>query len=232
MRPIARWTAVVVTAVLVLPLAAADKVDPKKDIDKPPVNSEKTVKAGQVSGKVLAVIESKKSLRVQLQFQYIDVNQGALNAITQAQVRLQAAIASRNLAEAANQQAYIAQQQANLYVAKNVTKDVEIATSENVKVRLANPPPKFDDKGKLVKHTAAELKALKGEGNLPGYSGEFSDIANEQIVAITLVRKKGEPTRPVKPKGKDADADLLQDNLPQASMIVVVFDPNAAKAGK
>jgi hypothetical protein len=234
MRSIARWAAVGIAAVLVLPLTAADekKVDPKKDIDKPVVNTEKTVKAGQISGRVAAIVESKKSLRLQLTFQYLDINQGAANGIAASQIRLAAALARRDAAAAANEQVYMAQQQANLYVAKKITKDVEISTTEDVKVRLSNPPPKFDDKGKLVRYTQKELKELKGDSNLPGYSGEFSDLAADQIVAVTLVRKKDAPKPAVKPKGKDADTDLLQDNLPQASMIVVVYDPNAARAGK
>jgi hypothetical protein len=252
MRSIPRWAALLVIAVLVVPLWAAEDKKPdakkdvdkppdakkdvdkpppnaKKDLDKPPVNTEKSVKLGQLTGKVIAVVESKKSLRLQLTFQTLEYNQGAANNIAQATVNYQLAIARRDVNGAAQQQVYIAQQQANLYTPKTHHREIEIGTTEDVKVRRSNPPPKFDEKGKLVRHTAKELKELKGEGNLPGYSGEFSDLAAEQIVTVTLIRKKGDTPRPVKPKGKDADVDLLQDNLPQASMIVIAYDPNDAK---
>jgi hypothetical protein len=171
--------------VLVLPLFAAQD---KKDLDKP-APTENLVKVGTLTAKVVAVVESKKALRVR--YEYLQYN------------------------------------------LKVGTKDIELSTIEDVKVRLRHPPPKFDDKGKLAKYTAKELQDLKGKENLPGYSGQFSDIASDQVVTLTLVRKKGEPVRPAaRPRGKDADADLLTDNLPQVSAVMVEFDPANVKAGK
>jgi hypothetical protein len=203
------------------------KVDLSKDLDKN-VNSEKTIKAGHLTGKVLAIIESKKSLRLQVTLQVPKLNAGALNGLQQAQVNLQVAMARNDVGGVINARNSIAQHQANLYHFQTVTKEVELQTTDDVKVRLAYPPAQFDDKGKPKKYTAKELKELKGpDPRLPGYNGEFSDLQQEQTVTVTLVKKKDAPRPAAKPKGKEADVDLLQGHLPQVSLILVVFDPNA-----
>ncbi len=118
----------------------------------------------------------------------------------------------------------MARQEANLITYQ--AKDVELQTTDDVKVRLVNPPVAFDDKGKIKKYTQKELQELKGnDPKLPGYNGEFSDIQTEQIVQVTLVRKKGEPSAKPMKKGKDADMELLKDELPPVSLIVVVNPP-------
>ena len=124
------------------------------------------------------------------------------------------------------------QAQQSLYTVQKITKDVEVQAVDDVVVRLLNPRGQFDEKGKIKKYTAKELKELRGDSKLPGYKGEFSDLAVDQIVSLTLVRKKSETPKPIKPKGKDADVDLMADLLPQASVIVVVHDPSAANPPK
>src|SRR5207248_7522542 len=53
------------------------------------------------------------------------------------------------------------------------THDVEITAAPNIKVRIKNPPARFDQKGQLLKYSDDELKELKGdspeEKKLPGY---------------------------------------------------------------
>jgi hypothetical protein len=234
MRHIPRVAAFFLAVGFVLPLLAADEKkapDPKKDLDKNP-SAPKVNKVGEATGKVVAVYESKKMLRLQVQVPQL--NQGAVAAIAQAEAQLQIYAATRNIGGIQGAQRTILQNQANLYTLH--PKDFELQTTEDLKVRLNNPPPKFDDKGKIKKYTAKELKEMKGpDPKLPGYSGEFSDLQTEQIIQVTLVRPKGE--KPVKPlprpkiKGKDADMELLHDELPQVSQILVISDPNA-NAGK
>lgn len=234
MRAISRLAVLLAAALMVLPLWAADekKPDAKKDIDKTAANTEKTVKAGVIAGKILAIVESKKSLRVQITLQVPKFNQGAANAIAQAQIQYAQAAARRDLNGMASAQRTMAQNEANLITLQSVTKDLEIGTTDDFQVRLANPPPQFDEKGKIKKYTAKELKELRGDSKLPGYKGEFSDLAIDQIVSLTLVRKKSDTPKPIKPKGKDADVDLMADLLPQASVIVVVHDPSASNPPK
>src|SRR4051794_31464687 len=68
---------------------------------------------------------------------------------------------------------------------------VDLQFADDVKVRLAQPPKKNDDKGHPLKYTPAELKDLKGPGNLPGYAATPDDPRPGQTVAVTLGRRKG-----------------------------------------
>ena len=63
------------------PLAGAPKKPEVKDPDK---TTEKMVKAGRLVGKVLAVNESKKGLKLEVTLAIPKLNQGALNALAQA----------------------------------------------------------------------------------------------------------------------------------------------------
>ena len=103
---------------------------------------------------------------------------------------------------------------------------IELNTTEEVKVRRLTPPDQFDEKGRVKRYTAKELKELKGKDKEPGFPAEFADLVSEQYITVTLVRKKDAP-RVSKPRvrGKDSDVDLLSDNLPQASMILIVREP-------
>src|SRR5215471_4803028 len=67
--------------------------------------------------------------------------------------------------------------------------DVKVMSTDDVKVRTKNPPVAYDDKGNKKKYTPKELKELKGDSKLPGYSAEFSDLKQNQIVEVSLVRK-------------------------------------------
>jgi hypothetical protein len=68
---------------------------------------------------------------------------------------------------------------------------VDLQFADDVKVRTTRPPKKYDDKGHVLKSTPAELKALKGSGNLPGYAASPDDLRPGQTVAVTLGRRKG-----------------------------------------
>ncbi len=71
-------------------------------------------------------------------------------------------------------------------------RSVQVTTVDDVKVRTLTPPVVYDDKGKVRKHTAKELKELKGKGNLPGYTAGWDDLKVNEIVSVTLGIKKGE----------------------------------------
>src|SRR5262245_14846693 len=80
-----------------LPLLAADKkTDLKAPLDKQ-VNTAKSLAAGQLTGKVVAVVESKKSLRLRLTLQTVELNTGAYNNMVNAQLQLARAQASRDI---------------------------------------------------------------------------------------------------------------------------------------
>jgi hypothetical protein len=218
MRHVPRLAAFLLVIGLVLPLLAADDkpADAKKDADKNP-NTEHYVKAGEITCKIVAVYESKKSLRLQVP----TLNEGAVRAYAQAEQQYLQALRQRNQGSAASALQNMARQEANMVTLG--PKEVEVQTTDEVKVRLLNPPVAFDDKGKIKKYSAKELKELKGnDPKLPGYNGEFSDLQTGQIVKLTLVRKKGDPApKPTGKKGKDAELELVKDELPPISVILV-----------
>lgn len=207
---------------------AAKKEEPaKKDADKkttgkpklPPLRGKlkgmetdkdsaerKLLRQPKVPAEVVAVVEDKKSLRLRLTIPYIKINEGQL----------------QNYYKAQNLQQML-QAQAQLYELATVQKEVEWTAADELKVRRRNPPPQFDDKGKLKRWTRKELQELKGNDKLPGFSAEFSDIKAGQIVEVTLLPKKKGP-RPVR-RGKDAEAEISADDLPKMSMIVILAEP-------
>jgi hypothetical protein len=201
-----------------------DAPDAKKDKDADNVNSEKTMKAGQLVGKVIGADETKKSIKIQIKIEYPELNAGEAQALQQAQIQLAQAQAKRDFQGVVNAQNSIAQHSNNLYTVKSVTKDLDIQSTEEVKVRFVNPPPVYDSKGNIKKPTAAELKELKGsDASLPGYEAQFSNLHNEQYVRVSLVKKKDAP-KP-HPKGKDFDPEAALADLPQASMIEILGEP-------
>ncbi|MGH7170150.1 MAG: hypothetical protein ACRELF_01360 [Gemmataceae bacterium] len=92
---------------------------------------------------------------------------------------------------------------------------------DDVKVRMVQPPPAFDDKGNPKRYTRKELRELKGDPKLPGYPAEFSDLKPGQYVQVTLVRKRGVRRRP-----KDAAVDPTDEYYPHMSLIVIAAAPN------
>lgn len=215
-------------AVVAFPATVGAAKPRAKKVADPTANNEKMIRAGQVTGKILTVLESKKSIRVQVTMVLPQITAGALNNYLSAEQAMQRANSPQALY---NAQVQLAKAEANLVSYTRVTKDYELQTTDDVKIRLAKPPEQFDDKGGVKKLTRKQLRELKGDPKLPGYPGEFSNLREGQIVSVTLVRKKGAPTkytRPVRPRGKKTkleDVDLMTDNLPQASMIHVVVEP-------
>src|SRR5262249_6507856 len=66
---------------------------------------------------------------------------------------------------------------------KKEKKDVTFHAADTVKVRNANLPQIFDEKGNPKKYTDAEKAELKGKDkNLPGYEANVSDLTAGQTV--------------------------------------------------
>jgi hypothetical protein len=235
MTRLTRFAALLVGAFLILPVLAADekKADDKKPEEKKP----ETVKAGTVTGKVVHIDETKKSIKVSVATQ--EINRGEYDALLREQVNLQNMLATeKNPVTRANRAAQI-QNNINGHLSRLYTtkhQDINFESTDELKIRLANPPAKFDEKGKVVKYTEKELKELKGsDPKLPGYNAEFSDIRPQSVVQIYLEKKKGTPNIPKPPPGAKKDADavdvqaLLAEYAPKATMIVVVADPPPGK---
>jgi hypothetical protein len=190
------------------------KKDPPKEVKKEePKKDNGMVKVAEVYATVMNIDESKKSLRLK-----IEVPAPDLQGVQQGLIDLQNASIKRppDVNGILAAQTKIAKAQA-----KTAPVEVEATTTDDVLVRLHEPLPQFDDKGKIKKLTAKEKAELKGDPKLPGYKGEFSDIKTNQIVKVTLVRNKHAPKIKLDPKNKDIDPALLAESKPHISMIIV-----------
>lgn len=177
-------------------------------------------KSPKVPATVVTVVEDKKSLRLRLTIPYVRINEGYLKNYLNAQVSMAQATDAQGIINARNS---MAQAAARIYEVATVEKEVEWLAIDDVKVRMQNPPPQFDDKGRVKRPTAKELRELKGNDRLPGYPAEFSNIKTGQLVQVTLLQKKG-GSRPIK-RGKDAEAEVLPEDLPKMTFIMIVAEP-------
>ncbi|MFO0878245.1 MAG: hypothetical protein U0840_12915 [Gemmataceae bacterium] len=236
MRFALRWVATLAIPVMLLLGSTADaqkKADKDKDKDSDAPAESKMVRAGVLTGKIGAIYEDKRMIRLQVSVPTI--NPGALQSIAQAQAQM--AYARGNPQAMLQARQALMRAQATMY--QMTTKDIELSATDDVIVRTARPKEEFDEKGKIKRMTKAELKELKGsDPKMPGFKAEFGDVQTDQIVQVTLVMKK--PTSPApkpkpakgKGKGKDADneavMDLINDNQPQISMIMIIAEPAPA----
>src|SRR5262249_15605993 len=162
---------------------------------------------------------------VEVKVKYPVLNQGVANTIASLTAQMAQAQLDRNPTnrlQRMNQiQVQLAQNQAKLYDLKEATHKFEMEATDDMKVRFLQPPAVLDDKGNLRKHTAQDLKDLKGDNpKLPGYTAELADVAKDQIVTVNVARKK-EAARPAA-KGKDLDAEAAGGpSRLQARMIVI-----------
>jgi hypothetical protein len=230
------------------PEALAQKAKPKPDDKDGQKNTDKNIKAGLVVGRVMNIYEESRKLRIQISVPVTRLDEGAAgnllnaqNGMVQAQLAMRMARDPNAVIQARQQllqaQVQLAQAQAGLYRTEMVQHEIEVQPIDEVVVRRANPPETFDDKGRLKKkYSKAELKELRGDDpKLPGYKAEFTELQNDQVVRLHLVRKKTEATKPMpKPKlpkkGKtpeemDPAAELMdKDKLPQVSMIEILAE--------
>ena len=230
------------------PEVFAQKAKPKPDDKDGQKNTDKNIKAGLLVGRVMNIYEEGRKLRVQVSVPVTRLDEGAAgnilnaqNALVQAQLAMRMARDPNGVLQARQQlaqaQLQLAQAQAGLYRTEMVQQDIEVQAIDEVVVRRANPPETFDEKGRLKKkYTKAELKELRGDDpKLPGFKAEFTDLQNEQVVRLHLIRKKGEITKPMPrpklpkkgktPEEMDPAAELMnKDKLPQVSMIEILID--------
>ncbi|MFZ4610463.1 MAG: hypothetical protein ACOYNM_11650 [Gemmataceae bacterium] len=106
--------------------------------------------------------------------------------------------------------------------------DIELLLKDDVKIRQANPPEAFDDKGRPKKYSIKELKELKGDDlKSPGYPADFSDLINQSIVNVTLMQKPQKAVRGgnsglVGVAGKKEDPELAREMRPKIASIVIM----------
>ncbi len=225
---------------ITLPALADDKKDDKpaaKD-DKPAAkdNAEKWIPLGQVAG-VLTHMSSGDSgeYTIKVKSQVIEANpQGQADYARHQEDLLKRQVKIMQTTNPVDRQKQMIElikeaQKApgELFKVREVSQDVKVVPADDMKIRLANPPPAFDDKGFPKQYTTAELKELRGTENLPGYTGALDDIKPNQIVLVVLARKPPKAdAKPDAPKDRDKDKSLVgaNENPILVRMIVILGD--------
>jgi hypothetical protein len=223
---------------LALPALAADK---KKDPGARTTNDadyQALADAHTVTGKLLSVGGTDKSLSLRVDYQVLEpkpnAGKGQAHAMQHLLHEQQQIMRTRNpLVRAQKLQQFeidaIRQQNRAVNQAFKLVsehKDFDLESTAEVKVRYLEPPAQYDDKGQLKKYTAAELKELKGKNpDLPGYEADFDKLTVGQAVRVTLAVPKAD-----KDKAKDKDAP--DDRKPLVSMVVIVADAPPADPPK
>jgi hypothetical protein len=115
-----------------------------------------------------------------------------------------------------------------------IRKDFDFQAADEMKVRAAQPPLDYDEKGKPKKYTAKELKEMKGpDPNLPGYMADFDSLKAGQIVKVYFIPPKKDEGKAwaakdkPKKKDKDGDKDIADEVKAEARMIVIMAEPDA-----
>jgi hypothetical protein len=201
-----------------------DKAAKKPAAKKEHVVNEKTIKAGEIVGRVVSVNGTGKVVRLKVTYEIPKLNEGAYNGLNQARVNLAQAQLKRDFNGMAQAQAEIARNSAQMYKTETKEKEVEITAADDVVVRNQNPPEQYDAKGRPKRLTEKERRELKGpDTKTPGFPAEFTDLRQDQIVQVTLVRNKDTARRAPR-KAKDVEAALSPENLPHASRIMILAD--------
>ena len=189
------------------------------------VVNEKTMKAGEIVGRIVSVNGTGKVLRLKVTYEVPKLNAGSVNGLAQAQQSLTQAQLRRDANGMIQAQQQIAQHQARMYTLERKEKEIEITAEDDVKVRNAHPPEQYDAKGRVKRLTDKEIRELKGpDTKTPGFPADFADLQKDQLVSVTLVRNRETARHAPKPKSKDVEAALSPENLPHASRIMILAD--------
>lgn len=193
---------------------------------------DKVVSAGKVTGRLVSAEAMQRNLTVQVNYVEVDPAKVAANQafLVQRQLEIRRTQDPREQArQLAQLNIEMQRRQADIY--RQVQKNIDLRGTDDMKVRVPNPPPGFDEKGNPKKYTAKELKELKGPNlSLPGYTGEFESLRPGQLVEVHLAKSKTPPKPVAKDKGKDPDKEVpAPENRPHAFMVVVLQEAPLGK---
>jgi hypothetical protein len=212
-----------------LSAVAADKKNDPPAKATTPQDYQALADAHTVTGKLVSVGGSDKSLSLRVDYQVLEPNPHAKGNATNLQHLLheqQEILRTRNpLLQAVKMQQFEARlvnQETkalnNAFKVSREHKDFDLDSTANVVVRYRELPQEYDDKGNPKKYTAAELKELKGKNpDLPGYAADFDKLQPGQTVQVTLAKPKAD-------KEKDKDKNAADLKKPQVSMVVIVAE--------
>ncbi len=222
---------------ITLPAFAEDKKDEKpapKDEKPAAKDAEKWISLGQVAG-VLTHISSGDNgeYTIKVTSQVIEANpQGQADYVRHQEDLLKRQVKIMQTTNPVDRQKQLVDlikeaQKApgNLFKVREVSQDVKVVPADDMKVRLANPPPAFDDKGFPKQYTKRGIEGASRHGEPTRLStGALDDIKTNQIVLVALARKA--PPKPDAPKDRDKDKALIgvNENPIVVRMIVILAD--------
>lgn len=113
-----------------------------------------------------------------------------------------------------------------------VNLDFRLQLPDTAKMRTAEPPPKYDDKGNLKKYTPEELKALRADSpELPGFPSDLTEVKNGQTVIVYFARQPVVPTEPQKGTSSGSASTEGRSPPPAKPMKLSIPTPVGALAG-
>jgi hypothetical protein len=228
---------------LALPVTAADKGNKKGDKPQPATQADydALVQARSAVGTVSDLGGSERTFTLVYRYQYLvpkgkpgKGNSQVQNLLREQQNILRTTDPIKREARLEQFIQKVLRKQANgslngFKVVKG-RRDFDLRAADKVKVRVMEPPVRYDDKGNVQKYTKEELKKLKGKDKtLPGYESNWDGVLDGQTVKVSVkTPKKKKPA--AKDKAKDKE-DVEDDGRPQVTMVVILKEPDA-DAGK
>lgn len=209
--------AVLLPALLLLPVVEAQNAKTDKDKDKPAVDEAKiragllSGKDGYIQGKLMAYDLDKKEFTVQYVHQTKKANPAGQKKLNQilAQARVLASQKNQAALEQLRPQYMAAQTEAWDVTETPIV--FECLGDKNMSFRTLQPP--IDpDTGKAKKLSAAEEKKAKGDDlKAPGYVFDPKELDNEMIVRVYIDKAKYKAAAPAKDDKKDPKKDDKKD---------------------
>jgi hypothetical protein len=243
-----RYVRAVPLLALFLALPAAAAAQKNKAQPQNPLDADKLA-AGQFTGALVTAPGTDRTFTLKVQYQDVQLKPNALrnannqnnhaNRQLQQIARLQQQMArSKNPAQQMAQiQRIVAQMQVgqlraqrNLYNVVNRYQDIEFQAEENVKVRTAELPENFDEKGNVKKYTREELRQLKGKDtNLPGYESSFEALKEGQLIQVTLATHQAKKPATAGPGDGKENASLDKAVEKEKSSLDKALDKDGEK---
>lgn len=143
-------------------------------------------------GKLIAVQPTDHKLTLQLTQSIVVQNTWHTAWLVHHQLRLQEAPRIKNAADRARfiqgHLFWMVHHQSHLYRRHDQHQRINLQAAAAVNVRVLQLPPLYDEMGALRKPTPQDLKKLKGDTNLPGYTGVFAALRPGQVVEVYMAR--------------------------------------------
>lgn len=171
-----------------------------------------------IEGKLLQVDPAEKTLTLEVTRKIPNLDAGEAQAIANLQVQLALAARNPNPFDRARQmqqiQADLLRHQQRVAQGKDQPQKVELQAADDAEVRLAHPPPAYDDKGNPRPLTARELADLKGPRREWGYAGSFDDLQPGLLLRVYVPKKfftppRGRPQPPTRDKEAAPERPLV-----------------------